>query len=264
MRIGQKIKDEKISTLSHGGGVISLNPSTINVGGIQIDSDVLTRTISSDVTLVANTLYMVYIVMLAGAPVMRISANVNSVGPAGFASWKLVGAFYSNGSSLFSSFVNIDGVPRSGQQSNTPTMTGFGTVTNNLSVWERIGDKYRTSGSLTCGIPTVVAAKISLGIYSLDTNKIINNTIYRSVWGKLHRAIVSTSTAIPGTHSGPYAIIDDSSSDITSMYVSLTTDTTAKSFIVQNGSSTANTGDFLTYDFEVPILGWSNTPLKDL
>ena len=108
MRIGQQIKDERLGTISHSAGIISLAPSTVNIGGIQVDTDALSRNIISDLTMTANTLYMVYAVMLTGAPVMRISTNVNSVGPAGFTSWKLVGAFYSNGMSpiAFGSFVN--------------------------------------------------------------------------------------------------------------------------------------------------------------
>ena len=110
MRIGQQIKDERLGTISHSAGIISLAPSTVNIGGIQVDTDALSRNIISDLTMAANTLYMVYAVMLTGAPVLRISANVNSVGPAGFTSWKLVGAFYSNGMSpiAFGSFVNIN------------------------------------------------------------------------------------------------------------------------------------------------------------
>jgi hypothetical protein len=126
MRIGQRIKNEKIGSLSHGGGIISLTASTVNVGGLQIDTDTLSRTISSDVTLVANTLYMIYVVLSSGTPTMRISTNVNSVGPAGFSSWKLVGAFYSNGitgSIAFGSFVNIDGAPATTNIPYTPVFT---------------------------------------------------------------------------------------------------------------------------------------------
>jgi len=109
-RIGQKIKDEKIGALSHGAGIISLTPSTVNIGGLQVDTDALSRNIISDLTMVASSLYMIYVVMLTGAPVIRISTNVNSVGPAGFTSWKLVGAFYSNGMSpvAFGTFIGIN------------------------------------------------------------------------------------------------------------------------------------------------------------
>lgn len=132
MRIGQKIKEEKIGTLTHGGGIISLTPSTVNVGGVQVDTDALSKTISLDVILSANTLYMIYIVLNVGAPEIKISTNVNSIGPAGFSSWKLVGAFYSNGvvrneaifpiitiTPTFGSFVNIIGTPQTDWVSET-------------------------------------------------------------------------------------------------------------------------------------------------
>jgi hypothetical protein len=106
MRIGQRIKQEKIGAISHSVGIVTLQPSILNIGGLQVETDVLSRTITSDVTLTANNLYMVYVVLSAGVPVIRISTNVNSIGPAGFSSWKLVGAFYTNPSALFNAFVS--------------------------------------------------------------------------------------------------------------------------------------------------------------
>lgn len=117
--MGQKLKDDKIGTLSHSSGTISLTASTLTIGGQQYIVSSLSRLISSDVTLVANTLYMIYAVVSSGVVVMRISTNVNSVGPAGFNSWKLVGAFYASGGNSFNgntvefgSFVTIEGPPK--------------------------------------------------------------------------------------------------------------------------------------------------------
>lgn len=112
--MGQKFFEDKIGTLSHSSGSIFLAPSRLTIGGQQRPVlSTLSRSISADVTMAANTLYMVYAVVDSGVVQLRISPNVNSAGPAGFTAWKLVGAFYSNGlvSVGFGSFVNIKGAP---------------------------------------------------------------------------------------------------------------------------------------------------------
>lgn len=96
--MAQKLFNDKIGTATHSTGVISLAASKLTIGGQQyITTSSVSRTITNDVTLAANTLYMVYAVISGGAVALRISTNVNSVGPAGFSSWKLVGAFDTDG-----------------------------------------------------------------------------------------------------------------------------------------------------------------------
>lgn len=116
--MGQILLEDKIGALSHSSGVITLQASRLTIGGQQYNTTAaINRTISTDLTMVANTLYMIYAVLSGGVVQLRISANVNSIGPAGFSAWKLVGAFYSNSTSpvAFGSFVNIEGTPRSGE-----------------------------------------------------------------------------------------------------------------------------------------------------
>lgn len=110
--MGQILQLDRIGSLSHSAGTISLASSVLTIGGQQY-SGALSRLIATDVTMTANTLYMIYAVINSGNMELRISANVNSVGPSGFTSWKLVGAFYTNGLSpiAFGSFVNIQGTP---------------------------------------------------------------------------------------------------------------------------------------------------------
>ena len=91
-----------LPSMSHNSGVIS---ATFQNGSV------LSRTISADVALAANTLYYVYLVSSGGAATLRISTNVNSVGPAGFGTWTLIGAFYSDVRLAFGSFVTIFGLP---------------------------------------------------------------------------------------------------------------------------------------------------------
>jgi hypothetical protein len=112
--MAQKLRDDKIGTLSHGGGIISMaasssNPAWLTIGGQQYRvTSALARTIASDITLAANTLYMVYAAVSSGTVVMRISTNVNSIGPSSFSSWKLLGAFLTNFNSAFGQFIETD------------------------------------------------------------------------------------------------------------------------------------------------------------
>jgi len=110
--MAQKLRDDKIGVLSHSGGIITLSASTssitwLTIGGQQYKvTSSLNRTIVTDVTLTLQNLYMVYAVRNAGNTELRISTNVNSIGPSGFSSWKLVGAFYTNTSATFNGLVS--------------------------------------------------------------------------------------------------------------------------------------------------------------
>lgn len=106
--MGQKLREDKIGAISHLAGVITLEASSLTIGGQQFKTSTLTRTITTDVTLTANTMYMVYAVQSGGVVSLKISTNVNSVGPAGFVSWKLVGAFNTNFSSTFQTICQIE------------------------------------------------------------------------------------------------------------------------------------------------------------
>jgi len=127
--MGQRIKEDKFGTISHSSGTISLAASILTIGGQQYVTSALSRLISTDVTLVALTRYMVYAVISGGSPALRISTNVNSVGPAGFTGWKLVGAFYSDGMSpvAFGSFVNLEGKPGTNYMPYQPVWSSSGT-----------------------------------------------------------------------------------------------------------------------------------------
>jgi hypothetical protein len=87
-----------VKNLSHAGGVIS---ALINGVSRSVVLPVLS----------ANTLYMLYYTSSG----LVVSTNFNSVGPAGFSGWVLVGAFYSSGKAVpdFGCFMTIDGVPTS-------------------------------------------------------------------------------------------------------------------------------------------------------
>lgn len=132
--MGQKLREDKIGNLSHNAGDIAMSassgsPAWLSIGGQQyrITSN-LVRTITTDVTLTLQNLYYVYAVISGGIPVIRISTNVNSVGPSGFSSWLLIGAFYTNTAAAFNHFVSKN----SETQTTTVLITTIGVSTYTL------------------------------------------------------------------------------------------------------------------------------------
>lgn len=111
--MGFKQGDDKIGTLTQNSGTISLAASLLTIAGQQYRTAVLSRLISTDVTLAANTLYIVYAILNGSTVELRVSANMNSVGPSGFSSagWCIVGAFVSGSTSAFAAFIPITGLP---------------------------------------------------------------------------------------------------------------------------------------------------------
>lgn len=109
--MGQVLLPDKIGQLSEAGGTITLAPSRLTIGGQQYDTSALN--VAADVGL-ANTRYQIFAVRNAGNTELVISQNENSVGPAGFNAWKLVGSYYTNGLSSvgFGAFLNIKGSPK--------------------------------------------------------------------------------------------------------------------------------------------------------
>lgn len=91
----------------------------------------LTRAIATDVTMVANGLYMIYLVSSGGSAQLRISSSPNSSGPGGFTTWTLVGAFYATGAAsvAFGSFVKIYGKPTTDEILQGP-LAHFGSISN--------------------------------------------------------------------------------------------------------------------------------------
>lgn len=106
MKIGQFFPSkEKIGSLTESGGVITLAESHLKIGGLGVTTDPLSLTLSG---LNVGNMYMLYVVLNAGTPKLVSSTNYNSVGPAGYDSWVLVGAFYPKTASTLDIFVDIN------------------------------------------------------------------------------------------------------------------------------------------------------------
>lgn len=97
---------DKIGSISESGGTITLQPSILTIGGQQFNETVA---LNVSATLAAvNTRYQVYAVRSGGNTILAVSANENSIGPAGYTAWKLVGSYYTDGALGFDSFLNIN------------------------------------------------------------------------------------------------------------------------------------------------------------
>lgn len=267
--MGQKFRDDKIGTLSHSGGNIVMsastsNPAYITIGGQQWKvTSSLTRSIATDVTMSANSLYMVYAVRNGGNTELRISSNVNSVGPSGFTSWKLIGAFYSNGlvSVAFGSFVSIDGRPVSsawavdpqmGSTQSSGTLMTTGTGGDAQCRAQRDGDKVRLYYYIGRGTSGGTTGTGNPYLFPLPTNLASGGSLWIGDGAGYFAAIngYQTLTAISfGTGVG--LMIEGNGS-----------------YVGQNVPTanwwTALANTFLIIDVYIPIAGWSNTPIKDL
>lgn len=104
---------EQIGVMSHNGGLLSLAPSLLKIGGLWRRT-IATIQVAVPAVMLPNTRYQVFAVDAGGGAVsLVVSINENSVGPAGYTRWALVGSFYSTGHTVpvWGAFVNISGVP---------------------------------------------------------------------------------------------------------------------------------------------------------
>lgn len=266
--MGQKFRDDKIGTLSHSGGSIVMsastsNPAYVTIGGQQWKvTSSLSRTIATDVTMAANTLYMIYAVRNSGNTELRISTNVNSVGPAGFSSWKLVGAFQSNGMSpiAFGSFVTIEGTPTSGFIPFQPvwTATGSNPVIGNGT----LAGSYRLSGNLVeMTIRTTMNTTTTYGSgqymwsipFNLDTSIYVSGYQFSYSYGQA----TYLRSGVQTYDGGVCAPADFSANKVSMQYQS------ANTYVNPTTPNTFGNGDEIFGHAFYPGVGLSNIPLKD-
>lgn len=256
--MAQKLRDDKIGQLTHSAGNITMaaslsNPAYLTIGGQQYK-------VTSNLTVAlpamsANTRYQVFAVLNAGVVELRISQNENSVGPAGFNRWKLVGSLYANGLSsvAFGSFVNISGVPESLEFEYTP-------VWNNVV----LGTGPIQTGSLRRK-GSVAEIKVLL---QLGTGGSVSGFIGTSLPTNLTTTEAENDVVLKGSGT-----VQDA--DPVGFYV-VTPEWTAARIQVEfattvNPGSAGSTnpitwgeGDRAILRCEIQISGWTNTPIEDL
>lgn len=259
--MGSIVGPDKLGALTESGGTISLAASTITLGGQQYRTSTLNV---AAVNATNNNLRYIYVVLSSGSPALIISDNVNSVGPTGYTSWKLVGAFYSDGlGNPFGSFVNIEGAPNS-SFIRTPTATAnisFGSGGSLSCSWARMGSKMilnivAIAGSgaglvgdatfyIPTGVPNIDLSKVPTGFGSYGT--LGAATIHSaSEW-------ITVGTVVNGG-ADSVRLVSRSAGSLGNI-------------VSQNLPATTwwnTTGDSMTLEFSAPADGWKDTPLKDL
>jgi hypothetical protein len=134
----------------------------------------------------------------------------------------------------------------------TPTVAGSGGISN-VSIWyKRIGDTLLVRGVYTVGTVTGTSASISLPSVTIDSTKFSSATATQ---------LVGIGNNLPSSAAGVYtngvghAYFYDGS-DTNNIYIAYQTNTHAYQKI--GGSSLWSSGDTSSFQFSVPIAGWSS------
>jgi len=148
-------------------------PTRITVGGRQItlSSQLLLNTGSTGAgaldagVLGAVQLWYVYAILNRTTNTLALLASLSAESPTmpvNYTSFKMIGAFYTNGSSLVGSAVSIAGRASSEWMSYTPTIFNFGTTASPNFWFMRDGATLRMRGGFNTGTPVAGQAAVSL------------------------------------------------------------------------------------------------------
>ena len=217
--------------------------------------------------LAANTRYQLYIVP---GGTLVYSTNENSVGPAGYTSWILVGSFYSNGlaSVGFGSFIDVINEPATRNQIFfTPLVQGFVRANAHLesALWSRdkglvkIDYNYRhvvsTGASTSSNMRWRVPGNLTIDeSYILGSNPAFRNSgTANAVFGGIYCLGVSTY------YGSDYVTLNVLPSGPTANIAS-TADLLNTNVLPMGG----NSAQVYSFKIELPVVGWSNTPIAYL
>lgn len=240
--------------ISHSAGTIS----------VRFGTKTYTLVLS---TLSSNTRYQIYLV--PGGTLVS-STNENSVGPAGYTSWILVGSFYSNGlaSVGFGSFIDVINEPATRNQIFfTPLVQGFVRANAHLesALWSRdkglvkIDYNYRhvvsTGASTSSNMRWRVPGNLTIDeSYILGSNPAVrHNGTANAVFGGIYCLGVSTY------YGSDYVTINVLPSGPTANVAS-TADLLNTNVLPMGG----NSAQVYSFKIELPVVGWSNTPIAYL
>lgn len=162
----------------------------------------------------------------------------------------------SNGTTVaFTATVPVQGWASGGvnvqRTAYTPTITGFGTPTNLNCFYWIIGNELYCQGSFNSGSSTAVLGRISLPS-GLTMNTAVMGPASTNALGLIYRGN-NVSSAYPGTITGPFPLIDVTSTSTTEAFFTIVPNGTTNF----GGGTNANTqfapGDFVSFNFNVPI-----------
>lgn len=270
--MAQKLRDDKIGQLTHSAGNIIMaasvaNPAYLTIGGQQYK--VTSNLIVALPTLTANGRYQVFAVLNAGVVELRISQNENSVGPAGFNRWKLIGSLYANGNTsvAFGNFVNITGVPRTLPISYTMTIgasttppTKGGTVTEQ-ALWWREGSKIFVKYDYQQG--SAGANGAGLYLFPTPSGFSLNTNFYQNVGNQIVPVLgyAEANNSSPSNGTGYVSAFNN-----TNLIINVTNSGSASVAGVTAANYALGFAGATTYSFkaEFEASGLTNTPLVDL
>ena len=285
--MGQVLKRDKIGAISEAAGDITLQASIVTIGGQQYTTGILSRTIATDVTLVANTRYQIYAVISAGVVVLRVSINENSVGPAGFNGWGLVGSMYASGAATFGAFVTITGIPTSGIFRATGAVSPvFGSLINlqgapttNLIDFTPTGSfvtnatyagKYKQDGdyaifdyyvATSAGTDAVTLSMNLPTNLVIDTSKLADSSPLTTFILDSNGSIHDSGAVLWGAAHARYQTT--TSFDVAYSWNQSTT-LVSSDYVTNVAPMTWTTNDEGSLRVRLPIVGWNNTPIEDL
>ena len=248
--MGQKLGADIIKPLQYSApNIILPSGSRITIGGQQYLLGSNLQVALSGLT--ANTLYFVY----AQASLGVVSLTYLTSVPTANLTKKLVGAFYANGLSpvAFGSFVNIEGRPETERVPFTATLNLFGTGTTQSGWWVREGDRMKLRLRVTTG--SAVGSQLQWqgpANLSPDRDK-MNQTGYPY-------AGEATADAQGGILHPGKVLLEGVSGFSHNTYGS----TGVTGTWGTNSPYTWAAGQDYDADCEYFIVGWTNTPLKDL
>lgn len=262
---------DKIGSLSHNAGIISLQPSLITIGGRQYrTTSVLNRTIATDVTLTTNTLYMIFAQVISGAVALRISTFVRSSYLLLNPNSELVGAFYSNGlvSVGFGTFVNIVGTPTTenlwdggpvsiGALTTAPTK---GTTIRDQTFQKRNGNRLIQEFRLNCSN----AGSAGSGTYFLQWHSNFQSMAPNNSTQNSEAIIGEGHIHAPGVNFGAAQALQRSSTSAWLLCEAASPPANALSWSSTFYSLSGVNGLLLGVKTEFEVSGWSNTQLLDL
>ena len=255
--MGQILFKDKIGLLTHSTGTISMAASTLSIGGQQYKTGILTVPVG---TATANTRYQIYAVLDSGSVILVKSVNENSVGPATYNSWKLVGSFYAGATDTFGGFVTIEGVPQSDWTAFTPTGT-WTTNSTYTGFYKRTGDTMNVKVQVECvGAPNAAGGllfDVPLGL-SIDATKLPSTDTGE------YRHFGQTSIVNGGGAVRVGACRYATATTVRPGYYSTSTPVSNES-VTETAPITVGSGDSVIAEFSIPIAEWAgSTSIKDL
>jgi len=273
--MAQKLRDDKIGTLQHSAGNIQMiaslsNPAYLTIGGQQYK--VTSTLVVALPAMTSLTRYQVYAVQSGGVVSLVISQNENSVGPAGYTRWKLIGSLMANGltSVSFGSFINIKGAPMSLPVDFTPTGTHNNcTYTGKLT---RNGAKADLNCLLSyTGTPTLTELHVNLP-FTVNTTGFANTNFSgtnapRVGWAELQETSFvfaelamrsNTSLRVFRGSINPSAAVSVASATYTG-FDGTYQNSNGSTLTMINGSRV-----ILNVPGGLPVSGWTTTPIEDL